>query len=407
MIKCFYADAGLNFKNGTVTCCPRQSDHLAEMDIPSKVFNSEGFRWLRNELDEDRWPRGCDLCRRSEVLGHQSMRQDYSPTPGHLGGGRSPFENLRHVELRFSNSCNMACLHCSEVYSSGWTKKLEGYEPTNEVRYSHLHQLTKEMHRKSPTDTYQMKISIPEMSLIVTDLNENFPNLNMVDFAGGEVTVQKQFIPCLELLSKHPNAENIHISFHTNFNTDFDAKKLWEYLTPFKETTVTVSLDAGKRIYPYFRDGNWDKMRKNIDDFKSMGGHTYLQPTCTTSIYQMLDFYNIWESFLELDVDGYSASIVQSPAYLDPSLVMFDFENEIREEIDRTKELVAHNPEAKKWVNYIDDYVSSENLSSVTAYRNYNSFLLYVKETDKLWNQNFNDFYTDWKMEEGELICLK
>ena len=111
----------------------------------------------------------------------------------------------------------------------------------------------------------------------------------------------------------------------------------------------------GKNIYGYFRQGDWDKMKWNIDEMRQMGGRIEIQPTCTTSIYQMMDFYNIWESFLSLDVDGYDASIVQTPVYLDPSLIMYDFGDEIQEEIDRTKELVAGTDEW--WVYYIEDYV--------------------------------------------------
>ena len=41
-------------------------------------------------------------------------------------------EGLRHVEFRFSTACNFSCLHCSKVYSSGWTKKLKNYIPDKE-----------------------------------------------------------------------------------------------------------------------------------------------------------------------------------------------------------------------------------------------------------------------------------
>jgi len=396
-IKCFYANSGINYKNGTVSVCPRQSDQLAEVGIPSKIFNSLGFKWVRTELDAGRWPTGCDLCEHSESIGHPSMRFDHV-LAGEHEKGFSPFENLRHVELRFSNACNMSCLHCSDVYSSGWTKRLEGYEPTYEVRGHQLIQLTKQMHRNGAFDQYKMQMPMSEVKLIVEDLNENFPNLEMVDFAGGEVTIQKQFYPCLELLAKHPNSKNIHLSFHTNFNTDFSVFELHKRLLPFKKSTITVSLDAGKNIYGYFRQGDWEKMKWNIDEMKQMGGRIEIQPTCTTSIYQMMDFYNIWESFLSLDVDGYDASIVQTPVYLDPSLIMYDFGDEIQEEIDRTKELVA-GTDAEWWVYYIEDYVKKAEV----PYKYYNSFLLYVQETDKIWNQRFNDFFTKVKMKEGEL----
>ena len=73
-------------------------------------------------------------------------------------------------------------LHCSEVYSSGWTKRLEGYEPSYEVRGHELIQLTKEMPSERNTRSIQDKMSMEMMTDIVLDLNKNFPNLELVDF---------------------------------------------------------------------------------------------------------------------------------------------------------------------------------------------------------------------------------
>ena len=162
-MNCFYATSGINYKNGTVTVCPRQSDQLAVTDVPSKIFNSSGFKWVRQSLSWDQWPTGCDLCQASESIGHPSMRMDHVCSDEHSNGW-SPYTNLKHVELRFSNACNMSCLHCSEVYSSGWTKRLEGYEPSYEVKGHELIQLTKEMHRNGAEDQFKMQKSMEDFS---------------------------------------------------------------------------------------------------------------------------------------------------------------------------------------------------------------------------------------------------
>ena len=120
-------------------------------------------------------------------------------------------------------------------------------------------------------------------------------------------------------------------------------------------------------------------MKWNIDEIQTDGWTNRDPPTCTTSIYQMMDFYNIWESFLSLDVDGYDASIVQTPVYLDPSLIMYDFGDEIQEEIDRTKELVA-GTDAEWWVYYIEDYVKKREVyTNITNH----SYYTQVQETDE------------------------
>ena len=58
MINCYYALGGINYKNGVITCCPRQADQLVfanETILPSKIYNHENFKKLREQLYNDTW----------------------------------------------------------------------------------------------------------------------------------------------------------------------------------------------------------------------------------------------------------------------------------------------------------------------------------------------------------------
>ena len=61
-------------------------------------------------------------------------------------------------------------------------------------------------------------------------------NIEKIDFAGGEVLFQKQFFPVLERLAQHPNAKNLYIFFHSNFNAPFNVVRLNELI--MKITTI-------------------------------------------------------------------------------------------------------------------------------------------------------------------------
>ena len=81
MKQCFYAMGGINYKNGTVSCCPRQSDQLVfqkDTFLPSEIYNHENFKELRRKLHNDEWPKGCDTCESMEAVGVPSMRQDFT-----------------------------------------------------------------------------------------------------------------------------------------------------------------------------------------------------------------------------------------------------------------------------------------------------------------------------------------
>ena len=435
MLTCFYALGGINYKNGVITTCPRQANQLVfanETILPSQIFNHKNFLALRKRLYENRWPSGCDTCENMEKVGStNSMRHDFvldddntfcHHVKGHNRERTLPKlldcyntknhtvsnNGLRHLEFRFSTACNFACLHCSKVYSSGWSKKLQKYEPDEEVLRNDLRQLLGTEHRHGPNDKNEMSLTTKESLMIVEDLNENFPNLEYVDFAGGELLYQKQFFPTLEKLSLHPNAKNMKISFHTNFNADFSVSKLCEVLKPFYSSSMIISVDAGRTFYSYFRHGGtWDKLKSNIKEFKKLNDYTMIDVSCTTSIYQMLDIYDVFDSFLELECN-FDASLVQTPKYLDPTLLFLDFRKETMNDLERTRTMleksesryVKRHRGAMFWFDYIVDYVTKFK----PKYREFNRWLVYRKKSDEIWGQNFNDYFQNYKIEDDELV---
>ena len=52
------------------------------------------------------------------------------------------------------------------------------------------------------------------------------------------------------------------------------------------------------------------------------------------------------------------------------------------------------------YLKNIEKYIFNHS----TPYRDFNRFLIYIKKTDEIWNQNFNDFFTQFKITNGELI---
>ena len=429
-IPCYYTLAGINYKNGFVTSCPQQPDRFFDITasqtiLPSEIINSTNFRNHRKEMMSGQWSKGCHLCKDVEENNAGKSMRTNLPIDNYLryftidSHGSIGFEKLRHVELLFSNACNMACLHCSTVYSSGWMTKLKNYQATDEDRFYGLHQLTREMHGPN---TSSIDLDINQVERIVNDLNNNFPNIEMIDFAGGEPLYQKQFLLALQLLSNHPNAKNILITFHTNFNVDFNAEELSEILSKFRSSRIMISVDSGKNIYPYFRTGNWDKLVSNISKFRSVNNFSNLNAVCTTSIYQMMDIEDVFKSLLTLDVDYIDSSIVYTPKYLNPALILWHLNNTLNA-IESIKQQRYNNlEESKKLRSWADEVTGFTDITSATSslqriidyvsntnmeYKHYHSFLKFVSKTDILWKQNFNDIFTKFNFVNNELIRIK
>lgn len=430
-LNCFFNLHGVNFKNGFATSCPTQTDplHILDGSAPSKFWNNERFRKHRQQLQNMNWPDGCHLCKEMEQDGLNSMRSDYynrfDTTYYNPETGEMDFKGLKHIELRFNNSCNMACLHCDSVFSSGWETKLKGYKANNEVVENSIWQLTKGRHAQTNYD--RMKISIDDTRLIIQDLCENFPNLEQFDCSGGEPLKQKQFFLALELLQNHPNAKNLHIFFYTNFNADFDVIELNELLSKFKKVTMHISIDAGKNIYHYFRDGNWNTLITNLERFRKINNNAKIVGVITYSIYQIMDIKDVFESILSLPLDDIKCAPVQTPEYINPSLIMNEYAQETINDINETRQMILDNEvyrraridqsrhiygylkskdkfviieNALKGLQDIEDYVTATKLDD----RWYKSFFVYCRQSDNIWKQNFNDAFRKYKISNDTLI---
>lgn len=431
---CPYTLGGINYKNGFVTSCPQQSDRLYNIEDtvkPSDIINSEGFCKHRKEMMSGTWSPGCHICKEAEAIGSHSMRQDFDFMLDEVveldlydeQTGEIDFKSLKHVELRFSNSCNMACLHCSDVYSSGWMSKLKRYEADEEDRKHGLIQLTREFHKTDKDMDLSISINIEQMEQIINDLNENFPNLMKVDFSGGEVLYQKQFFPCLKLLAGHPNAKKMKISFHSNFNARFDPVTLSKLLKPFDRTIIHISLDAGKNIYGYFRTGDWNTLKQNIKTFRKVDKETELDIVCTTSAYQIMDIENVFESFMELDVNYIDSSIVYTPRYMNPALMNLYFKDYVVEDFKKARDVIhkekqkrldnieVHKHRASYSINALGevqfsdlktalkglDFLEHYVLNNEVKPAQWEAFMAYIRKTDMIWKQNFNDHMVKYK----------
>jgi MoaA/NifB/PqqE/SkfB family radical SAM enzyme len=449
-IKCFYTLSGINYKNGFVTSCPQQSDQLYVIGKnssvkPSDIINSDGFKKHRLEMMSGQWSPGCHLCKEvEEATAGKSMRDDAPASDLHYNpsSGEIDFKSIEHIELRFSNACNFACLHCSDVYSSGWMSKLKYYQADDEDKKHNLIQLTRTMHRASKDDTLSIDLDLNNMTEIVSDLNKNFPNIQKIDFAGGEVLYQKQFFPCLELLASHPNKDNITVSFHSNFNAKADMTKLYNLVSVFggminpntgnrqRGASIMLSIDAGENIYPYFRTGNWQVLKDNLKTFKDLdiNKQTSLTIVCTTSSYQIMDLENIFESFFDLGVDMISSSIVYTPRYINPALMMLEHKESVLADIAKVKQLIvkkknerladiSNSAKLRSWkpstkhftdlktaesaIENIEKYVLNNKLITQEEYDALNVF---IRKTDSIWHQNFNDFFVKYKYEDNKIV---
>ena len=192
-----------------------------------------------------------------------------------------------------------------------------------------------------------------------------------------------------------------------------------------------ISVDAGPKLYPYFRQGDWNKLKQNIEAFRAVDNkHSELNLVCTTGTYQLMEIKDIFLGFLDLDCDYIDSSIIYTPFYINPSVMMLKHRYNVLNDIEETRNAIiaidkqrrADLENSRKLNSYIDHITLGEHwqdiTSAITALENirsyimkheskpsdWNSFIKYIEKTDKIWKQNFNDHITNYKFENGDIV---
>lgn len=147
--------------------------------------------------------------------------------------------DLKVLDLRWRNTCNLACVYCGPDLSSKWASELNV-----------------QSYRIDETVLAQNKQYILD----------NLDNVNHVYLAGGEPLLIKENLELLNLLyEKNPDVE---IRINTNlFQID---NEIFKKIILFKNVKWTVSVDAINHEFEYIRyPGQWDKFYSNLMHLKN------------------------------------------------------------------------------------------------------------------------------------------
>lgn len=143
--------------------------------------------------------------------------------------------DLRHVDLRWQNTCNLACVYCGPLASSRWERELgvTSNKPDTE-RYAHM-------------KSYVF---------------QNAHKLVNIYLAGGEPLLMTENEELLDiLLSCNPSVE---IRVNTNLS-NIDTK-VFDLLKKFPNVHWTLSVETMEKEFEYIRFGaRWNDFIRNID----------------------------------------------------------------------------------------------------------------------------------------------
>ena len=275
------------------------------------IVNCDSYKTIRKEMLAGKIPAACVGCKKIEDAGGRSKRirdsnwkHDWKSITAPDG---SITPDLRSIELRLGNHCNLKCRSCNAESSTKWIKEYNllkdklplasGYDAIKkEDRYSFDWVDTDEFYH---------------------DLLSHCDNLEELHISGGEPFLVPKHFKFLQTLLQQGKTD-IRIGYHTNLNYDLDKiKPGLDILKEFKNVRFNLSLDDVGDRNAYIRNpADWKLSIKNIRLFQENYPNIQLMICQTVNVYNFLYVEELWNWLQKNDIDLYHYyNHVHSPDY--------------------------------------------------------------------------------------------
>ena len=316
---------------GKVGACWRYPDRIGDYrnQTLNEIWNSDETKELRRAVLNDERPNGCRSCWDFEDSGVASTRQtcnetykdsykiDFDEVVAKVSDDYSMPYEPKSIEIRFDNTCNLRCRHCSPTYSSQW-EVLAFKDP--EVKTFFTKHGAGRLEKKH--------ISLPERSF--EEFKNAIPHLREVLIAGGEPLQQKRHWEMIDAMADH--AHNITLSYNSNLVAlGLGYYNVLDHWPKFKKIILRVSIDGDDTTFSYFRTyGDINKIVANVQKLHELK-NIEMSLTTTVSIYNITRLVDIVK-FVNAAGGLFHTSLVQYPRPINPKVLPHDIKAKITED---------------------------------------------------------------------------
>ena len=358
--------------NGDIKNCVISNDvigNIHKQNIEDILQNNHN---IRKEMIDGEFPSSCNGCYMQEEgrklnFNDISSRLYYAKNLGpkinpDVLQDKSKFD-LKHVDLRWNNRCNQACVYCGPHNSTMWQKELG----------------IKEKFEKS---------NIEKLKKYVFDRVEQLENVYL---AGGEPMLINENKEFLELLYK--KNKNVQIRINTNLSSTKTG--VFELANKFKNVHWTISIEAIKEQYEYIRyGGKWKEFETNLDFILNNKDHK----VSFNMLFFILNYNHVFDCVEYLLKKGvHYNSFVIGPVFKPLWTNVLNLPNKV---LDKIKSNL------KSKINENANFLYQNSLENILNYLNKNEFHANIKltiENLKILDQRrkmdstliFKDLYKD------------
>lgn len=382
-------------------CCVADSNMpVAQIEGDQSIIemmNSDRYKEIREAMLDDIEVPECKRCFDLELMGTWTMRQSHNKRRGsdyvdyiaentQEDGALSEFE-MKYMDIRFSNLCNMKCRSCGPDCSSLWAQEF------------------KDKRGQEMWDEYfpnrKVVINNNDDQKFMVKLKPYLADVSEVYFAGGEIIITPEHYECLDYWIENGQADTIELNYTTNFSTlhGYKNKDLLEYWKKFKNIQVWASLDAHGDLAECIRKGtDWNKTVANIKKLREELPHVQLGITPTISIWNIFKFpdfidYMADNNLIDLNITP-RFNLATNPWYANVMILPKSVKNRLVElyrvyqnkygkdnhEIHNGFKMIIYNLS-----------VGDENKGGILEFKQFND------ELDKFRNEKFEDLVPEIK----------
>lgn len=378
-------------------CVYHQDEQLGSLkeNTLSEIWNNENTKKMRLDMLNGEKPKGCDICWRREDIVYKTHRIDanenlfkedvYDLINMTQEDGSLPVHELRYIDARWNNLCNLKCRTCGPRFSTSWIDD-----------HAKLFDRTMEQ-VKASGDAYQFSGKTEDQ--LLNEIWPHIPHLKQIYFAGGEPLMQIEHYKILEELIKIGHTGTDTKPLVINYNTNFTQLKLGKhsalnYWKHFKNLKVNASLDGSHKRAEYWRKGtNWETVVENRRKMKAECPNTEFKISFTLSwpnCYNLLDFHKEWVHFGLINPNDISLNILETPPYFCikylPTWKKQKVEQLFKDHIEWLK---SYNNTARVIREFTDAIAFMNSYNTGDEFVKSENFIAIQSKLDKIRNENF------------------
>lgn len=307
--------------------------------------------------------------------------------------------DIKSLELRLGNHCNLKCIMCHPGHSDAWykdwnkLKKIDSYwtvdgSSKNEFMFGGVRYSTND---KKSFEWYKRDFFKEEFKKIYPDLKEIY-------WAGGEPLLAERHLEILNLLVDSGVSKNIQLRYDSNITYLPDKiLNLWKH---FKWVAMQSSVDdIGNRLEYIRYPAKWKTIKKNLITL-DQHPNTMLTNGVTLSGYNILSFLDFakWvkNNLSKFAWERLHTKHVIAPFHLSPKSLPKEVKLRAIDKIE--KHLRSDDCSDKETSHYIKINMFKNYLIEEVDFFNqeyFDGFIEHTKNMDKIRNTNFSKTFPE------------